>query len=230
MSPVFSDAERERVRERLLETGYELFSSRGLKKTSLEDLTRPAGIAKTSFYSFFDSKEGLFLELMMRQWPGIEERLYSGLREAEDAGESTETREAISRFMKASVKELETNPLGRRFLTHPEELEMVMRRVGPEEQDFARGNALPIVEFIERGQEEGRIVEGDPEVMAGVMQAVTILSLHEREIGEEMYPKVMEMMIGLIASGLSPEGKAPESIGVERTQESSQKAEEGGGA
>lgn len=229
MAPVFSDAERERVWEKLLETGYELFSSRGLRKTSLEDLTRPAGIAKTSFYSFFDSKEALFLELMMRQWPRIEERLYSELREA---GDAAETREAISRFMKASVEELETNPLGRRFLTHPEELEMVMRRVGPREQGFARGNTLPIVEFIERGQEEGRIVEGDPQVIVGVMNAVTILSLHEREIGEEMYPRVMEMMIDLIASGLSRQGEGPESIGVERTgegpQESAQKAEEGG--
>lgn len=211
--PVFSDAERERIRERLLEGGYRLFTTRGLKKTSLEDLTRPAGIAKSSFYSFFDSKEALFLELMVRQWPEVEERLYAPLREAGDA------REALSRFLRAMVGELERDPLGRRFLTHPEELEMVMRRVGPAEQEVGHRNMSPVVGFIERGQEEGRIVEGDPEVMAGVMAAVGMLPFFEREIGERVYPSVLEMMIELVAGGLTTGRGARQKVPSEGTEE-----------
>ena len=67
MPPAFSTEERARITRVLMDNGQRLFTTQGLRKTSLDDLVRPAGIAKSSFYSFFDSKEALYLELMMAQ-------------------------------------------------------------------------------------------------------------------------------------------------------------------
>jgi hypothetical protein len=61
-----------------LETGYELSSTHGLKKTLKEGLTRPVGSATSTFYSFFDFKEALGLELVWQKWPEVEERLRAG--------------------------------------------------------------------------------------------------------------------------------------------------------
>jgi NADH:ubiquinone oxidoreductase subunit E len=49
----FTEKERNRIRNQLIERGRECFSKFGIKKTSIEELTKAAGIAKGSFYSFF---------------------------------------------------------------------------------------------------------------------------------------------------------------------------------
>ena len=82
MPTPFSAEERARITERLLETGRRLFTTQGLRKTSLDDLVAPAGIAKSSFYAFFDSKEALYLELMLRQAPELHRQLAAVLDEA----------------------------------------------------------------------------------------------------------------------------------------------------
>jgi AcrR family transcriptional regulator len=53
----FSDREKELIHDSLLMKGRELFINYGLKKTSIADLCREAGIALGSFYIFYSSKE-----------------------------------------------------------------------------------------------------------------------------------------------------------------------------
>ena len=55
----------------------QLFVTKGLKKTSLEELTSSVGIVKSSFYTFFESKESLYLELLELEARGMEERMVS---------------------------------------------------------------------------------------------------------------------------------------------------------
>ena len=62
----FSERERDLVRQRLLQAGREAFASFGLRRTAVDDLARAAGISKGAFYLFFDSKEGLLLEILER--------------------------------------------------------------------------------------------------------------------------------------------------------------------
>lgn len=198
MSPVFTDTEKAHIREKLLETGRELFPRYGLRKTSLEDLTRPAGIAKSSFYGFFDSKEALYMELMMEMRQEVRERIVGASFEAGDGA-----RDAIVRFLRLVVHELEHNPLTRRLVTHPEELQMLSRKVSPEQMEAnIEASTLPILSFVREGQERGEVVAGDPEVISGVIRSVAILPLHKEEIGDT-YPEVLEMMIGLVARGLT---------------------------
>ncbi|NJM06002.1 TetR/AcrR family transcriptional regulator [Candidatus Gracilibacteria bacterium] len=73
--PTFSDNERIHIRAALINTAGRLFVQQGLKKTSLEELTAAVGIAKSSFYSFFTSKEELYLELLMLERPAAEASL-----------------------------------------------------------------------------------------------------------------------------------------------------------
>lgn len=198
MTPTFTETEKDHIRERLLETGRELFPRYGLKKTSLENLTRPAGIAKSSFYTFFDSKEALYMELMMAMREEVKARIVGASFEADK-----DAREALVCFLHAVVNELETNPLTRRLVTHPEELQRLSRKATPEQMEAnIAASSLPISSFIEEGQARGEISAGDPEVIAGVIRAVAILPLHKDEIGD-IYPGVLEMMIGLVADGLT---------------------------
>jgi AcrR family transcriptional regulator len=182
-----------------VKAGREQFARQGLKKTSIEDLTRPAGIAKSSFYGFFGSKEELYMELLMEE----RGRLRGEISAVSLAGNG---RDAVERFLRAVVREFETNPLTRRLATHPEEWQAVTRRVPPEVMKANVEDSTDAVSyFIRAGQEAGVVSDGDPEILAGVIRSVVVLTIHKDDIGREIYPAVLEKMIQLVATGLSRE-------------------------
>lgn len=65
MPKIFSDADRAEIRKRLLGLGLEELGRGGFRKCSVEALAASAGIAKGTFYNFFDSKEAFFYEVML---------------------------------------------------------------------------------------------------------------------------------------------------------------------
>ncbi len=56
---------RSEVRERLLETGAQLFASRGLGSVSVEELLDAVGISRATFYGFFANKSELAAAVML---------------------------------------------------------------------------------------------------------------------------------------------------------------------
>ena len=56
----FSDFETEQIRKALLKETRHCAVTPGMKKTSVDQLTRAVGIAKGSFYKFYEFKEMLF--------------------------------------------------------------------------------------------------------------------------------------------------------------------------
>jgi AcrR family transcriptional regulator len=200
--PSFTEVEKAHIREELLEVGRELFATRGLKKTSIEDLTRPAGIAKSSFYAFFESKEALYLELLMMERRRMKEEISATFPATDDA------RETIAHFLRAAIREIETTVFTRRVITHPEEWRTVTRRVSPEQMEAnIAESTLATLSFIRKGQEDGRIIDAKPEVIAGVVRAVVTLTAHKDDIGRDIYPEVLEMMIDFVAKGLTGDGR-----------------------
>jgi AcrR family transcriptional regulator len=196
--PTFTETEKSHIRARLMDTGREHFAVRGIKKTSIEELTRPAGIAKSSFYAFFDSKEALYLELLMAERRRMAEELSATLPAGGGA------RETIRHFLRAAIREIESGALTRRVVTHPEEWRAVIRRVSPEqlEANIAESTLATLL-FISEGMESGEIVAARPEVIAGLVRAVVALTTHRDDIGRDIYPEVIETMIDFVAAGLT---------------------------
>ena len=77
--PRFSNMEREKIREKLMQEGERLFTSFGLKKVSIDEIVQAAGIAKGSFYSFYTNKEHLYMDisgnLQQKMWREMDEFL-----------------------------------------------------------------------------------------------------------------------------------------------------------
>lgn len=65
--PKFSDNEKEIIKQRLLCEGERLFTAFGIKKVSIDELVQSTGIAKGSFYSFYPSKEHLYMDIVGKQ-------------------------------------------------------------------------------------------------------------------------------------------------------------------
>ena len=64
MAIAFTNEQRDVIREKLIEAGYELSTTIGFKKMTIAMVAKSAGVAVGSFYIFFDSKENFVLALI----------------------------------------------------------------------------------------------------------------------------------------------------------------------
>lgn len=64
--PKFTVTERERIYDLLLKKGEKLFNEKGFYAVTAEEVSIAAGIAKGTFYHFFDNKEHLYMVINNR--------------------------------------------------------------------------------------------------------------------------------------------------------------------
>ncbi|WP_221563243.1 TetR/AcrR family transcriptional regulator [Alkalihalobacillus sp. TS-13] len=196
--PYFHSSEKERLRNDLLNLGKQLFIQQGLKKTSIEEMTKKVGIAKSTFYVFFESKEAMYLELLELEAVGMEERIWK------EVDKTTNAFDGIKEYMHQMVVGLDINVLTKRLITNSVEFEMVKRKVTPEfvERKIQR-NITPLLTYISDQQERGGMIQSDPNVIVGVIRAALLIAVHKQDIGEEIFPQVEEMMFQAVASSLT---------------------------
>jgi len=199
MPRAFKEEEKDRIRAKLLEAGRSCFLRYGLKKTTIEDVTSPAGIAKASFYLFFESKEALFVNIFMQEMPAMMERLLDGSFRA-----TTDTREALIRLMKAIVQEIETNEMSRMMLDDPSELEKLA--AGLDYPAILAQSATlfaPLLEEVAKAQARGEIIAGDPLQLTYSLGLIKLLPVNRDRIPREMYDQLFELAPQIIADGLT---------------------------
>ncbi|MFF0310838.1 TetR/AcrR family transcriptional regulator [Streptosporangium sp. NPDC004379] len=198
MPPAFSAEERLRITGLLVANGRRLFTTQGLRKTSLEELVTGTGIAKSTFYVFFDSKEALYLELMLAQMAEIKHRV---IDQALLGG--PDTRAGLRRFLYATIEELTTDPLYGRLMSHPEEMEAVTRKLDPARVASAPENPVTaLAAFLTRHGED--FVDADPAVITGVLQAVLLMPMHRDRLARpDLYPEILDLLIDIVATGLT---------------------------
>ena len=81
MSNKFPEAERERIRERLFDTGFDLLRKGGIKAVNIDVLTEQCFIAKGTFYYVFPSKSDFLYSVMRRKRAQTKEKLKDFLNE-----------------------------------------------------------------------------------------------------------------------------------------------------
>lgn len=81
---------KDQTRLRLLDAAQAIFMKKGFVATSVEDIAEAAGYTRGAFYSNFDSKPELFLELLRRD----HEEMQAALESIFEEGATRETMEA----------------------------------------------------------------------------------------------------------------------------------------
>ncbi|ODR81916.1 hypothetical protein BG842_24375 [Haladaptatus sp. W1] len=199
--PSFSAEKRERVRESLRDTGRELFTRQGIRKTTIAELTEPADIGTGTFYQYFDSKEALYIDILEQESKEVIPRLLGKSFRTHDDPET-----AIAALLEQSLSEMESNPIFRRVLIEEQELTRVGERISDEEVSEKRERAIDFfLPHIERWYNEGKVIGPDPETIAHTIRAVVRLAQQRERIGEERYPAVRETLIAAVAAGLTRE-------------------------
>jgi AcrR family transcriptional regulator len=189
------------------EEGKKLFIRFGLKKTGISELTSASGISQGAFYLFFNSKEELYFAILELEEQAIREKFLRWLSE-----EEVITRTRFKDFLRLAVKVFEENPLLRRLWLE-REIDDLLRRLPPELMEQHTFNDTAVLEpLIKNWQDAGYMAKGTPDVIAGVIRALFLLPLHYREIGEDLFPAVLEMYIDFIADGLIRDNQAKAEI------------------
>ena len=199
MPRAFTDVEKETIRERLMQAGRDCFTRYGLKKTTIEDLTRPAGIAKASFYLFFDSKEALYVQIMFDEMPAMMNRLAAASYEKTD-----DAREALVLLMKAIVHEIEANPLSKEIIDQPDEFMRLAQSLNFEEIiEQAQAIYVPMLQWFMAKQAAGEIIEGDPQELVFALGMIKLLPINRDRIPDPLYDRMFALMPQVIADGLT---------------------------
>jgi AcrR family transcriptional regulator len=193
----FTKQEKQRIRDTLITEGRRLFSRYGLKRTAIAELCRAAGIAKGSFYAFFTSKEDLFMAVLDREEEFRHQLLEEIYREAPD------TRSAIELLFIRGLKFVEQSEFLQQLYTE-ETYPQLMRKLGKERLEaHQHKDEQELNGFVTALQQQGLIVQAKPEAVVGLFRSIFLLTLHKREIGEEIFDEVMELTARVVASGLS---------------------------
>jgi AcrR family transcriptional regulator len=193
MARAFTTEEVAAIRDCLLATGAELFGARGVRRTTVDDLARSAGISKGAFYGFFASKEALFVQLVADYEAGVHAEIEAAIRR--DPGHGLEV------MIETALRATERNPL--MGVAMSEEGLAVLRAL-PDNQRAA---------FVERDVhlvdralailgDEGVELGVPAEVVVGLLRALVMVGWHRRDIGDELLDEVVAWLVPALRSAL----------------------------
>jgi AcrR family transcriptional regulator len=191
----FTDHERKIIGERLVEQGYRLFATYGLKKTSIDELAAAASISKGAFYLFYESKEALFMDVMERAELDFRREV---LAVVDAPGPSPRAR--LLAVFKTAFSVWRTVPVLKLFTSG--DYELLYRRFPPEKlQEHLRADQGFIDELIARCQEAGIPITAPVDQITGLMYAIVFASMHEGDLGPQGFPsQAMDHLLELVAA------------------------------
>ena len=81
MARAFSEEEKTKIKESLLDAAQDLISRQGVQKTTVDEIVEECHIAKGSFYAFYKTKELLFWDVILRWHSELEDMMFGRMQE-----------------------------------------------------------------------------------------------------------------------------------------------------
>ena len=198
----FSDEERERIRGELVAAGRELFERFGFERTRIKDVTEAVDIGTSTFYRFYDSKEALYVEVLVAE----REELEASIAEAVAAVDTP--REEVRVLLKTTLAEVRSNPLISSLIVDGE-LRALQDRIADAEgedggiESAAYDSGLP---FAGRWAELDAFRYDDPQLIDELFVSLVFTARSRNApIGadsDESYERVEDALIETVVDGL----------------------------
>lgn len=194
MPKAFTEYEKDLIGALLLEQGYKLFSAYGLKKTSIGELADAAGISKGAFYSFYESKEALFMDVVEL----AEKRFRQDVLAAIDLpGPSPRAR--LFAVLKKAFTTFKAIPM-LQFLTSSD-YDLLSRRVSPAKlQEHLASDRVFIEELVARSRQAGIPIQAPAEEIGALFYALVLTVLHEEDFGPNGLRGAVDILLELVAA------------------------------
>lgn len=186
----FTENEKIQIQKDLKEKGQELFISKGFKKASVSLITDAVGIAKGSFYLFYESKEELFIDILEDIEDEIQVEMISEIEES-DLPAPDLFKTLLKTRLRSAVEDsiikmtLNTDMIQQIWSKLPE-----VRR-----KENIQRDARFIEKFLENRPEAAVMFQHDSQKLAGIFRSLFFLILHRLEIGEDVFEQVLDFMV-----------------------------------
>jgi AcrR family transcriptional regulator len=176
----------------------------------VKDITDPVGIAKPTFYQFFDAKSDLYVEIFEREFDEFAEQLQSELKEIDDS------RDRLERFFRCYIEFGEENEFIQQVFLRQDYRDVLGDISSSQLAEIERKEMEALIPPIEdiQAQSKGSISEMEPITVLGLMgSSLGFLVLHKdeydeytadiEEIQDGIYYHLQEEMIETLARGLT---------------------------
>lgn len=201
MPKAFSKSEKKVLKNKLLNTGQELFSRYGLKKTTIKELTQSIGISPGAFYSFFNSKEELYFAILEKE----EEKIQNDVLDSKLL-EGKVSVSDFKKFLLNSLQAADNSNILKSLYQNKEDYQQLMRKLPAEKiQEHIKHDKDKLDPLISNLKKENKIIAKKTSVISAVIRSLFLLTLHREEIGEDIYSETIELIIELISQGLIKE-------------------------
>lgn len=196
--PRFSDKEKERIYEKLREEGEKLFVQHGLRKVTIDELSQAAGIAKGTFYHFYESKEHLFMDINVKIQFKLWERMNTVLEENKVLPPKDLTRKVFMTMAEFTGE----YPLIR--MMNRDTIEQLIRKL-PE--DIIAKHAKEDSEFLRILEAYGVRFKCDRDLAAKVLEHIYLSSVNMKNESQETQNAILILLLnGAIDQIVEDEG------------------------
>lgn len=183
----FTDEEREQLRKKLLSSAKKLFLQYGLNKTTVSDITDEAKIGKGTFYSFFNCKGDIYLQLYAEEWTAVHDKMDRKYKNRKGPID-----EIILDYIYENRKIVSSHPIlstvhNRNALALISEPTVTEQLYSFKELSDSRLTELIKSWFITNDIQTGV----KPETVSGMMRSLSYLNYHKDEIGEDIFNDVI---------------------------------------
>jgi len=190
----FTEHEKELIRKRLLQQGYQQFSTYGLKRTSIEDLAKAAKISKGAFYLFYESKEALFMDVVEEAEMRVRQEILAVI---DLPGPSPRAR--LFAVLKKAFTLFEAIPI-LQFFTGSD-YDLLFRRIPAEIlQEHLASDRMFFEEMITRCQNAGIPIRAQPEQITGLLYPLVLTILHKDDWAWSNFTGSVDLLLELVAA------------------------------
>ena len=197
MTRKFSDKEKEFYQDKIIESGTKLISVLGFKKTSIQDITDAAGVAKGTFYNFFNSKEELLFEILT-----IHEDFRDNLLK-EVMSSEVDAENAMQKVIHEGLEMTEENKIFKVVFDENLMEKIALKLPREKMEEHFEDDLKNSKGFIEYYQKNSNLIKADPRVIIALLRGFFMMPTHKKEIGEDIYEEVMDLFTYVIARGLT---------------------------
>ncbi|MGP9822708.1 TetR/AcrR family transcriptional regulator [Salinarimonas sp. NSM] len=185
-----------RTRARILQAAEDTFGTLGFHRAGITDITRAAGVAQGTFYTYFSSKEEILRELVLDMGHKVRAHLASEILGAADRLEAEE------RGLRAFLDYLMKNPSLYRVLQEAQFADPEIYHQYYE--TFARGYA----DMLDNASRKGEIRPGNNQHRAWALMGLSHFlgvkyALWDQRQGEDAFEDIVDTMSDFFRHGLT---------------------------
>lgn len=181
----------------MMQAGLAHFERAGLRAARVDDICRDVGIAKGSFYAFFESKEELFMAIVEAREEQHRQDMYAFI----DAAKGSPAARTAG-FFDLILQKIETDPILNLVVAN-NEIPHLTRKLGPERFAKAQADDRAFVEEAARRWEAASGASIDASDLLDLMAICLSAAVQRRQMAPEQYRSAIGLLREMFVSRLT---------------------------